>query len=128
MTLSEYKSNDNIKLFKMNIVHEDIYNTLKKYRNYYKSISPTYYEAFKRVILLYYFHAHGNELAFKKDLNEYFRMANGHGWMDIVKEVVETHGYQTTYYFPIKFLDPNKTDRNSFEYEFVKYLKKERYV
>ena len=128
MTLSEYKSNDNIKLFKMNIVDEDIYNTLKKYRNYYKSISPTYYEAFKRVILLYYFHAHGNEQTLKKDLYDYFRMANEEGRMDIVKDAIETHLYQTTYYFPIKFLDPNKTDRNTFEYEFVKYLKKERYV
>ena len=128
MTLLEYKSNDNIKLFKMNIVDEEIYNTLKKYRNYYKSISLTYYEAFKRIILLYYFHAHGNELAFKKDLNDYFRMANEEGWMDIVNDAIEKHEYLTTYYFPIKFLDPNKTDRNTFEYQLVKYLKKEKYV
>jgi hypothetical protein len=112
----------------MNIVDEEIYNTLKKYRNYYKSISITYYEAFKRIILLYYFHAHGSELAFKKDLYDYFRMANEEGWMDIVKDAIEKHEYLTTYFFPIKFLDPNKTDRNTFEYELVKYLKKEKYV
>ena len=123
MTLKDFnQSQTKRRHFKLEIKNETTYELIKKIMKAYKDISPKHYEAFKRIVILYNLHNINNPRLFADDLTEYFEKATGTGWMDMVLETLVYHQYETTYMFPIKFLDPNRTDRKTFEMELSKFI------
>ena len=123
MTLEDFnQSQTKRRHFKLEIKNETTYEFIKKIMKAYKDVSPKHYETFRRIVLLYNLHNINNPGLFVDDLTEYFKEATGTGWMDMVEETLVYHKYETTYRFPIKFLDPNRTDRNTFEIELLKFI------